>query len=300
VLTLHALERGDPSMPVSHLSEPTYGEYRRVSVLNALRTNVWSDHVLGWKQEFFPSSAAGIFWTGHPNNPTGRAWDRDDLLERVDGSLGLLTVVDEAFLPFFSDEADRTLVGEAAKRENLLVLRSLTKFFAIPGLRVGYAVGSADLVTRLGQYQDPWTVSAPAQMGALAALEDVEYSDQSIPLLRGEFSRVAERLWDLRGVRPAWPLRAMPSDASLAPIFILASLTDTPWNSHQVHEALARRGFLVRECSDFRGLEVGALLTGHDQLVATQGHLRIALRRPDENDRLLAALADVLNSEPPR
>ena len=64
-----------------------------------------------------------------------------------------------------------------------------------------------------------------------------------------------------------------------------------------MHEALARRGFLVRECSDFRGLEVGALLTGPDQLVATQGHLRIAVRTPAENDALLAALACARGAE---
>src|SRR6185312_6036084 len=104
VLALHALQRGDPMMPVSHLVEPSYGEYRRVSVLNELRTEAWGGHVLGWAQEGFPGTAAGVFWTGHPNNPTGRAWDRAALLQAVDASLGLLTVVDEAFLPFLTDE----------------------------------------------------------------------------------------------------------------------------------------------------------------------------------------------------
>ncbi|MBV8233367.1 MAG: hypothetical protein JO329_25610, partial [Planctomycetaceae bacterium] len=56
----------------------------------------------------------------------------------------------------------------------------------------------------------------------------------------------------------------------------------------------------VRECSDFHGLEVGALLTGHDQLVATRGHLRFAVRTPAENDRLVATLAEILSSEPPK
>ena len=155
VLALHAIKRGDPAIPVSHLVEPTYGEYRRASVLNELRTEVWSRHVLGWRQDFLPRTAAGVFWTGHPDNPTGRAWDRDRLLALVDDTLGLLTVVDEAFLPFLPDESERTLIGAVAARENLLVLRSLTSFSPSPGSgsatpsrRPTWWSGSASIRTR--------------------------------------------------------------------------------------------------------------------------------------------------------
>ncbi|MDR3637206.1 MAG: aminotransferase class I/II-fold pyridoxal phosphate-dependent enzyme [Isosphaeraceae bacterium] len=299
VLALHALQRGDPMMPVSHLVEPTYGEYRRVSVLNELRTEAWGGHVLGWTQEGFPSNAAGVFWTGHPNNPTGRVWERKALLESIDASLGLLTVVDEAFLPFLPDEEQQSLVSAVPERENLLVLRSLTKIHALPGLRVGYAVASADMVTRLRQYQDPWTITGAAEAAALEALDDREHGDRTVRFVAEEATRVEERLWDIPGLRPAWPERDRPGDAHPLPNFLLVSLIETAWTAPQVHDALALRGILVRECSDFAGLEVGALLTGPDQLVATQGHLRIGLRGRADNDRLLAALRDVLASEPP-
>src|SRR4051794_34870953 len=177
VLALHAYERGNPAMPVSHVVEPTYGEYGRASVLNELRTEAWTGHVLGWRQESFPQSAAGVFWTGHPDNPTGRSWDRPGLVANVDSSLGLLIVVDETFLPFLVDEAERTLAGAAATRDNLFVLRSLTHVYAMPGLRVGYAVTSPDMVTRLHQYQDPWTVTQAAEAAALAAIDDTAYQE---------------------------------------------------------------------------------------------------------------------------
>ncbi len=106
-----------------------------------------------------------------------------------------------------------------------------------------------------------------------------------------------DRLWDIPGLRPAWPDRDRPADAPPTPNFLLVSLTETPWTSPQVHEALARRGIVARECSDFHGLEVGALLTGHDRLVATSGHLRFAVRTPAENDALLSALASVMSDE---
>ena len=192
VLALHALERGDPAMPVSHLVEPTYGEYRRASVLNELRTEVWSRHVLGWAQDFLPETAAGVFWTGHPNNPTGRAWDRDRLLALVDDTLGLLTVVDEAFLPFLPDEAERTLIGAVAARDNLLVLRSLTKIFAIPGL-------AGRLRGRLARHGDaappvsgPLDASRlPAEAAALAALDDDDYRERTVRLVASESARDA-------------------------------------------------------------------------------------------------------------
>ena len=299
VLAFHAQSLGDPSRPLSHFVDPTYGEYRRVSARNELRAKVWGEHVLGWEQDVLPREANGIFWTGHPNNPTGRAWDRSTLSAFVDETLGLLTIVDEGYLPFLPDEADRTLVGSAASRDNLLVLRSFSSFYAIPGLRVGYAIAPPDMVTRLRQYQDSWTVTAPAEAAALAALDDREYVGRTVELVARESARLVDRLWEISGLRPAWPDRRRPESAPCPPNFVLVSLTQTDWDSIRLHEALARRGLLVRECSDFPGLEVGALLTGPDQLVATRGHIRVAVRTAEENDRLLSELAALLRSDPP-
>jgi threonine-phosphate decarboxylase len=295
VLALHAKELGDAKLPMAHLVEPTYGEYRRTCRLNDLRLEIWSKHVLGWEQDFLPRSAAGIFWTGHPNNPTGRAWDRDRLLKFVDDTQGLLVVVDEAYLPFLPDEPERTVTHLAAARGNLLALRSLTKIYATPGLRVGYAIASADMVTRLRDFQSPWSVSPPAEAAAIAALDDREYLERTVEAVGAETARLIDHLWEIPGVRPVWPGRVRPEHAPGLPNFLLFSLTDTPHTSVEVHEALAHRGFIVRECSDYHGLEVGSLLTGPDQLVATQGHLRFALRSKSENDRLLAALEEILS-----
>lgn len=299
VLAYHAQALGDPGRPLSHFADPTYGEYRRVSAHNELRAKIWGEHVLGWELDVLPRGADGIFWTAHPDNPTGRAWRRPTLSKFVDETLGLLTVVDESYLPFLPDEADRTMIGPTSTRENLLVLRSFSNFYAMPGLRVGYAIAPPDMVTRLRQYQDPWTITAAAEAAALAAIEDSGYREQSVEGIARESRRLVERLWEIPGLRPAWPDRVRPESAPPLPNFVLISLTQTDWDSVRLHEALARRGFLVRECSDFPGLEVGSLLTGPDQLVATRGQIRVAVRRPEENDRLLAKLADLLRSAPP-
>ncbi len=170
-----ARELGDPDMPMVHLVEPSYGEYRRTSAQNGLTIKIWRDHVLGWNQEVLPEGGHGLFWTGHPNNPTARAWDSGRLLGFIDRSPELLVVVDEAYLQFLPDEAERSLVRAAADRANLIVLRSMTKIFAFPGLRIGYAVASPEMINRLRRNQQPWTISTAAELAALAAVNDDEY-----------------------------------------------------------------------------------------------------------------------------
>src|SRR5439155_12871967 len=171
---------GETEVPLSHLVEPTYGEYRRTAALNGLRNKVWDGHVLGWDQDFFPEGASGVVWTGHPNNPTGRAWDRDRLLEVTDRTHSGLTVVDEAYLPFLPDEAERTLVPAVAARDNLVVLRSMTKIYAFPGLRIGYAVAPPDMAARLRRWQQPWTVTTAAEIAARVAVDDDDYVRRTV------------------------------------------------------------------------------------------------------------------------
>lgn len=298
-LLWQARELGDPDMPVSHLVEPTYGEYRRTSAQNFLPTKVWDAPILGWDQDFSFPDARGIVWTGHPNNPTGRAWDRDRLLDLIDRTPEGVTVVDEAYLPFLPDEAERTVVPSVVDRENLIVMRSMTKIYAIPGLRIGYAVASPEMIGRMKRCLQPWTVTTAAEFAALASLDDDEYLQRTVELIATESARLTDRLWDVPGVRPAWPDRERPADAPPTANFVLASLVESPWSSVLVQEALARRGLLARECSNYHGLEPGSVVTGPDGLsFKTNGHLRFCVRTPGENDLLIATLTEVMNSRP--
>ncbi len=295
ILELYAQARGDPNLPVAHLCEPTYGEYRRASLLASLKTQVWSRPLLSWAFDELPRTG-GVFWTANPNNPTGHAWDRGRLLNAITLNPGTLVVVDEAFLPFLPDESERTLIHECVKHENILVLRSLTKICAMPGLRVGYAVGGRELVRRLRRHQDPWTVTAAAEAGALAAISEstasvVAYNAVAAP-------RLLDQLWEIPGLRPVWPARIRPAHTPPLPNFVLVALTEsTPWTSISLHEALARRGLVVRECSDFEGLEIGSMLKGPDELVRTRGHIRIGIRSQSDNNVLVESLRDILSME---
>lgn len=297
-LRRRAEDLGEPKMPLSHLVEPVYAEYRRAASLNELRTEVWNRHALDWSIDFLPRSARGIYWTGNPVSPLGHVWERDRLLRLVDAARDLLVVVDEAYLSFLPDEAERTVVRAAALRTNLVTLRSVTKIFAMPGLRVGYAVASEEMVRRLRQYQNPWSVDSAAEAALLAALDDDEYLERTLDLVGAQSAWLIDRLWDIPGLRPVWPEPDRPLDAPPPPNWALVSLTDTPWTSVALQEALARRGILARECSNFRGLEPGSILTGPDQMVVTQGHLRFAVSTAAQNDKIVSVLAELMATSP--
>ena len=297
-LTQIARDLGDPNVPLSHLVEPTYGEYRRTAAQSGLRNKVWDADTVGWDQDFFPQGAHGIVWTGHPNNPNGRAWDRDRLLDLIDRDPAGLTVVDEAYLPFLPDEAERTVVPSVVGRDDLIVMRSMTKIYASPGLRIGYVVASPEVITRLKRGQQPWTVTTAAEAAAIASIDDDEYLQRTVELIATESVRVTGRLWDVPGLRPAWPGRERPASAPPMANFVLASLVDTPWTSTHLQDALARRGLLVRECSNYHGLEPGSVVTGPGLSIETRGHLRFSLRTPGENDLLLNTLTELLESDP--
>ncbi len=237
-------ELGDPKMPLSHMVDPIYAEYRRASLLNDLMPEVWQRPSLAWSVEFMPRSARGIYWTGNPVSPLGHAWKRDRLLKMVDDTRDLMVVVDEAYISFYPDEAERTVVADAATRKNLLVLRSVTKIFGIPGLRVGYAVGSAEMVKLLREFQNPWSVDSASEAALLACLQEHEYLARTIELVKDQSASLTDRIWDIPGLRPVWPSKERPASAPPRPNWVLVSLVDTPWTSVKLHEALARRGIL--------------------------------------------------------
>lgn len=299
-LLAQARATGDPERPVSHLVEPTYGEYRRTSAQLGLRTQIWDAPILGWNQDFQFDEPTGVVWTCNPNNPTGRCWERDRLLNLIDRTPSGFTVVDEAYLPFLPDEEERTVVPAVVDRNDLIVLRSMTKIYASPGLRIGYAVCSPEMVGRLRRFQQPWTITTAAEHAAVASIDDEEYLARTIDLIATESERVTDRLWDIPGLRPVWPGRERPRSAPPMPNFVLISLVDTPWTSTQLQDNLARRGLLLRECANYHGLEAGAVITGPGGVsIPTNGHLRMCFRTPDQNDLLLRTLDEVMRSNPP-
>jgi histidinol-phosphate aminotransferase len=244
---------------------PTFGEYERASRLMGARLL----YELASPEDGFcldvPAIAGRIrrerprvVWLCNPNNPTGRYLPRaavEHLLDACAGTDALL-VVDEAYLPFV-DAPDSLL--DLLPAGNLFLLRSLTKDYALAGLRLGYGVAIPALAGAVRLAQPPWSAGAPAQAAGLAALEDQAHLDRA----RREI-RLARALLvaGLEGLG----YRITPPAAN----FVLVEVGDAP----TFRAALMGRGCVVRDCTSF-GLP---------------GHVRIGVRTRPECERLLAAV----------
>jgi len=200
----------------------------------------------------------------NPHNPTGRLLSPAEVLHLADLTEATV-VVDEAFIDLTDPGEAASVLPWVEQRPNLVVLRSLTKFYAMPGLRVGYAVAAAELVAQLDRARDPWSVGSLAQVAALAALEDVEYAARTRKWIGQERPFLAEALSRLPGYEVA------PPSAN----FILVRGPVPIWT---LQERLGPKGILVRDCRSFAGL--------------TDRHMRLAVRSRAENLRLLEALAE--------
>jgi len=204
-----------------------------------------------------------VTFAGNPTNPEGRLLPREQIL-RLPGTL----VVDEAFMDFVGDR--ESLLGQASGDPRLIVIRSLTKFYAIPGLRIGYLVAVPETISRLRRLQPPWSVNALAAAAGIAALRDGEYAGRTRRAIGELRDRLAGGLADA-GLEP------LPSEVN----FILCRVDDA---ATLCGELLAR-GIAARNCDSFTGLE-------HNRYV------RFAVRTHAENERLLAALREIVQRCP--
>jgi threonine-phosphate decarboxylase len=238
--------------PTAAIEPPTFSEYRPACEAAGLEV------VRG-------RTGPGAFLC-NPNNPTGRLLPPGPVLERAAGC-GLL-VVDESLIDFVDDPEGASLVRAAARTERLLVLRSLTKWFAMPGLRVGYAVAHPDLLRRWDQRRDPWSVGAAAQAGALAALSPATAAYEAAT--RAWIGPARQALYEGLARIPGFTPRPPTGN------FILVR---GPLPAAELRERLLRRHRLL-----IRGPE------GFEDLPADC--FRVAVRAPAENARLLAALVE--------
>ncbi len=195
----------------------------------------------------------------NPNNPTGDALSRAEVLEMAARTreAGTSLVVDEAFADF---TPGASVVPEAGG--NLFVARSLTKFFAIPGLRLGCLV--CEGAARVQAFQPSWSVNAVAAAAGVAALQDRGFVGASLAAVERLREELYEALKALPGLIP------FPGAANF---LLVRGPVGLP-------ERLARRGVLVRGCEPFVGLG--------------RGYFRVAVRSAPENERLLAAIEEEL------
>ena len=230
-----------------------------------------------------------VIFVCQPGNPTGTLMEEDLLEERVQISrkFEAWLVIDACFVPLLEEletARQEKVLAQCLQYERAVILRAFTKAFAMPGLRLGYLVcRDTSLIARLKDVSQPWSVSLPAMKAGLAALEEQGYLRSSRAYLQKEKEKLLKCM------------RGMAEQAKLADEAKSADIKEQPGLIKKVYgsaanyiffrgesglaEMLEVRGILIRDCSNYTGLE--------------PGYYRVAVRTTEENDKLIQELREI-------
>ena len=214
---------------------------------------------------------ADAFVVANPNNPTGTEVPPEIIMALASRFPEKWFILDEAFIQFTQAFPDNSLMGKVMALKNVIVLHSLTKFYALPGLRLGAVIAHPALIERLLHYKEPWTVNAIAESVAPLLLEFGDYEETVREMIFSERERITELFSQIEGIKLV---------GGAANFFLAQWNGGTPL--HVLLSWLAERQLYVRDCRNFTGLE--------------ENYFRFAIRQPVENDRLLDALRSAMLS----
>jgi L-threonine-O-3-phosphate decarboxylase len=205
--------------------------------------------------------AKGIL-INNPHNPTGYLFTKDNLLTYLEQFA--LVVIDEAFMDFLPPEQQQSLIDLVPSYPNLVILRSLTKFYSLPGLRLGYAIAHPQILQRWQAWRDPWCVNALAVAAGIAVLSDQEFQQQTWTWLKTARAQLFTGLAAISGLQPL----TNAANYLLVQTEIAGSILQK--------ELLQKEQILIRDCLSFS--ELG------------DRYFRVAVRLEHENQKLINAL----------
>ncbi len=258
---------------------PTYSEYEREVSLQGGQTRYYP---LREEQNFrmnvkdFCSHLTDdldLVVLCNPNNPTSSAITNDEMRQILDAALqhGIFVLVDETYVEFADDVSKITSVPLTRYYTNLLVLRGTSKFFAAPGLRLGYAVtGNRDLARQISIRQNPWTITSLADIAGQLMFQDDNYIRETRSLISDERTRMYHLL-------DAWP-SVQPYEPSAN--FMLVKILKKDVDADQLFDHCIRKGLMIRNCSTFPFL--------------SNRYFRFCFMLPEQNDQLLKAIGELL------
>jgi threonine-phosphate decarboxylase len=178
--------------------------------------------------------------------------------------------VDENYIEFSSKSQDTTVAGYMKKYENLFVIRSVTKFYGMPGIRFGYGIAAESFIDTLQTVRQPWSINGLAGCATLAAFKDKEFIENTKRTIIKEKAELARMLTEIGG------LHVFPSETN----FLLVKILKPKLTSTGLREKLAKEGLLIRDCSTFVGLD--------------ESYFRVTVRSAKENLILVKALRKAL------
>ena len=249
---------------------PSFTEYEKaVKLIKSTIQTVYMRERDGFILDLGSLKKADMLVIGNPNNPVGNY-----LLKKTDSLKNLPfknIVVDEAFMDFEEKARQPSLIQTACKSDKITVLRTFTKFFCLPGLRVGYLVSHQKNIKRLQQKQLPWSVNYLAQTAARMILNDKGFIKKSIKTINEERDYLASQLQNINSIK------VFPSVTN----FLLIKILNKNITSKILRNALLNEEIIIRDCSNFRGLD--------------NQYIRIAVRNRKENLKLVQAIKEVMS-----
>ncbi len=261
------------------LLQPTFGEFKDAfSNSNIDVVDIINDDkdfpVINTNISRLKSVEESMVFLCNPNNPTGQLTRKEDIIELVNDNPNQLIVIDEAFMDFVEDDEKYSVIKDAPLMDNLIVVRSLTKFYGFPGLRLGYLVTNESIVNKLMRYKEPWTVNTIAQVAGLAAINDKEFAAKTRQYVSVEKTFLYDGLTKIKGIHPFQPTVN----------FILVMIEDDGITSSAIQNHLLKNNILIRNCSNFVGLD--------------ETYFRVAVKTREDNRMLLDALKIVMDDTP--
>ena len=232
---------------ISCIPSPSFIDYER-------SLNCWNSTFINcelpknWNNIFpqsFPIHSKGdVIWITNPHNPTGQLWEKNSLEEII--KKYKLVICDEAFLSITPHGEKESLIPLTKNYDNLLVLRSLTKIFNIPGLRLGYAIGSSKKLKQWKIKRDPWPLNSFAIKAGIDLLSNKEFYEQWTRQIHSWISKERQRVYEKLS-----KVENLKVHYSSTNFFLIESKTSLSPNI----KYLATKGILLRECTSFRFLD---------------------------------------------
>lgn len=258
---------------------PTYSEYEREVALGGgsslyYRLDEENDFKLDIKSlDFELNQDVDLLVICNPNNPTSSAITRDDMRKILDicKQRDIFVMVDETYVEFAEDMEQITSIPLTKYYNNILILRGISKFFAAPGLRLGYAIcGNDDLLKEINKRKNPWTINSLAVIAGEIMFSDHEYINLTKELISTERTRICTILQNCNYVK------VFPPTAN----FVLVKILKKNVTAMNLFEDAIKKGLMIRDCSSFPFLD--------------NKYIRFCFMSPEKNDELLKVLLESL------
>jgi threonine-phosphate decarboxylase len=210
----------------------------------------------------------------NPHSPSGTLYSKETILDLVEfcHKKGIIFSIDENYIEFAEKGEENTVAGYVKKYENLFVIRSVTKFYGMPGIRFGYGIAAENLIDKLQTVRQPWSINGLAGFATLAAFKDTEFIENTKRTIAKERASFAKMLSEIG------ELKVFPSETN----FLLVKILDKNLTSTALREELAKEGMLIRDCSTFVGLD--------------NSYFRLTVRSAADNLKLVNVLKEKIQT----